>query len=129
MAISRSCGGRYVTSRSPIVIDPPVGFSSPAIIRSTVDFPLPDGPTSTRNSPSAISSERSREATNPFGYVLSTCARVISAIGVSLSGASDGALSALHGASRQTLDDSSLEQEHHDRHGHRCNDGSGKDLP
>ena len=34
---------------------PPVMLSSPAIIRSSVDLPQPDGPTSTANSPSSIS--------------------------------------------------------------------------
>jgi hypothetical protein len=33
--------------------------SSPAMIRSSVDFPQPDGPTSTRNSPSAMASSMS----------------------------------------------------------------------
>ena len=41
---------------------PPVTSSSPAIIRSSVDLPQPEGPTRTRNSPSAISSETSSTA-------------------------------------------------------------------
>jgi len=36
-------------------ISPEVTSSSPAIIRSIVDLPQPDGPTSTTNSSSAIS--------------------------------------------------------------------------
>ncbi len=36
-------------------IVPPVMLSSPAIIRSSVDLPQPEGPTSTTNSPSAMS--------------------------------------------------------------------------
>jgi hypothetical protein len=36
---------------------PPVMSSSPASMRSSVDLPQPDGPTSTMNSPSAMSSE------------------------------------------------------------------------
>jgi hypothetical protein len=51
--MSRSFGSSALTTRSPIAISPSV--SSPAIIRSSVDLPQPDGPTSTMNSPSAIS--------------------------------------------------------------------------
>ena len=54
MAMSRSFGGRLLTTRSPMRISPAVMFSSPAIIRSKVDLPQPDGPTSTTNSPSPI---------------------------------------------------------------------------
>src|SRR5258708_27603193 len=55
MAMSRSFGGTLLTTRSPILISPEVIFSRPAIIRSSVDLPQPDGPTSTTNSPSPIS--------------------------------------------------------------------------
>src|SRR6185437_739523 len=54
MATSRSFGGRLLTTRSPMRISPDVMFSSPAIIRSKVDLPHPEGPTSTTNSPSRI---------------------------------------------------------------------------
>ena len=40
-------------------ISPPVMLSRPAIMRSSVDFPQPDGPTSTTNSPSFTESETS----------------------------------------------------------------------
>ena len=39
-------------------------------MRSAVDLPQPDGPTSTRNSPSAMSMFNSVTATKPFGYFL-----------------------------------------------------------
>ena len=55
MAMSRSFGATSLTSRSPMRISPPETSSSPAIMRSKVDLPQPDGPTSTTNSPSAIS--------------------------------------------------------------------------
>src|SRR4029077_17053644 len=45
--MSRSLGGRSFTTRSPMVISPPVISSSPATMRSVVDLPQPDGPTST----------------------------------------------------------------------------------
>ena len=54
IAMSRSCVGRAPTSSSPIQISPAVGFTSPAIIRSTVDLPEPDGPSSVSSSPRSI---------------------------------------------------------------------------
>ena len=42
--------------------------SSPAIIRSAVDFPQPDGPTRIMNSPSGISRSISFTASVPSGY-------------------------------------------------------------
>src|SRR3954449_8135490 len=53
--MSRSLGRRSVTSRSPIRMRPSSISSRPASIRSVVDLPQPDGPTSTMNSPSWIS--------------------------------------------------------------------------
>ena len=52
--MSRSFGGTRLTTLPPIAISPSVISSSPAIIRSSVDLPQPEGPTSTQNSPSAI---------------------------------------------------------------------------
>src|ERR1700722_20207752 len=54
MAMSRSLGWTLLTTRSPIEIVPEVMFSSPASIRSRVDLPQPDGPTSTTKAPSSI---------------------------------------------------------------------------
>ncbi len=53
--MSRSFGGRSLTRFAPIRISPAVISSRPAIIRSRVDLPQPDGPTSTVNEPSAMS--------------------------------------------------------------------------
>ncbi len=55
MAMSRSFGATLFTTRPPIAISPAVMFSSPAIMRSSVDLPQPDGPTRMTNSPSSIS--------------------------------------------------------------------------
>ena len=55
MAMSRSRGGTSLTTSPPIQISPPVISSSPAIMRSVVDLPQPEGPTSTTNSSSAMS--------------------------------------------------------------------------
>ena len=63
--MSRSFGGTLFTTLSPIAIVPSVMLSSPAIIRSAVVFPQPDGPTSTTNSSSWMSSERSETAVVP----------------------------------------------------------------
>ena len=55
MAMSRSFGATLFTTRPPMAISPSVMFSSPAIMRSRVDLPQPDGPTRMTNSPSSIS--------------------------------------------------------------------------
>src|SRR4030095_1305807 len=65
MATSRCCGRSVVTSRSPIRIRPALTSSSPAIIRSTVDLPQPDGPTSATNSPGRTDSDTSLTASTP----------------------------------------------------------------
>ena len=46
--------------------------SRPAIIRSVVDLPHPEGPTNIMNSLSSISRLKSFTASNPFGYTLHT---------------------------------------------------------
>ncbi len=59
MPISRFSGGSEKagddTTRSPIAISPSVTSSRPAMQRSVVVLPQPLGPSSTMNSPSAIS--------------------------------------------------------------------------
>ncbi|MNY80994.1 hypothetical protein D3C86_2223230 [compost metagenome] len=59
MAMSRSLAGISLTTLPPMVISPAEISSSPAIMRNSVDLPQPEGPTSTTNSPSPISSEMS----------------------------------------------------------------------
>src|SRR4028119_67679 len=51
--MSRSLDFRLVTRRSPIRMSPRSTSSRPASIRRLVDLPQPEGPTRTRNSPSA----------------------------------------------------------------------------
>ena len=63
--MSRSFGGRSFTTRSPMLIVPPVISSRPAIDLSAVDFPHPEGPTSTMNSPSFTSRFRTSSAFTP----------------------------------------------------------------
>ena len=52
--MSRSFGGTSTTLRPSMRTLPASIGSSPASIRSAVDFPDPDGPTRTTSSPSAI---------------------------------------------------------------------------
>src|SRR5215204_433902 len=54
MAMSRSIGGTLLTTVLPIRISPAVIASRPAIMRSVVVLPQPDGPTKTMNSLSRI---------------------------------------------------------------------------
>ena len=54
MAMSRSLAGTRFITRSSIRSSPAVIASSPAIMRSVVDLPQPDGPSRTMNSPSSI---------------------------------------------------------------------------
>src|SRR5512134_2406908 len=60
MAMLLAAGGRWVTSRPAISITPPLGSSSPATSRSSVDLPHPEGPTTTTSAPSSISRSMSR---------------------------------------------------------------------
>ena len=53
--MSRSEGSSSLTTRPAIQISPSVIASSPATMRSSVDLPHPEGPTTTTNSPSPIS--------------------------------------------------------------------------
>ena len=55
METRRWAGGRWVTSTPPMKMRPPVAASSPAISRSVVDLPQPDGPRSTSIRPAAAS--------------------------------------------------------------------------
>src|SRR5262249_3935630 len=53
--------------RASILIAPPLGAVSPARMRSSVDFPQPDGPTMQRNSPGAMRRLISSSATTRAG--------------------------------------------------------------
>jgi hypothetical protein len=65
-ATPRSPGARASTRRSPMWISPVSTVSSPAIIRSRVDLPQPEGPRKAMNSPDAMSRRMSSStATEP----------------------------------------------------------------
>src|SRR2546430_4192315 len=71
MAMSRSFGGTSLTTSPSTAISPALISSSPAIIRSVVDLPQPEGPTSTTNSLSAMSRSMPRTA-SVSSYFLTT---------------------------------------------------------
>src|ERR1700759_110714 len=71
--MSRSRGEWFVTSSSARSTRPLVTSSSPAIIRKSVVFPHPDGPTRTMTSPSAISRLTSATALTPPSKTFETC--------------------------------------------------------
>src|SRR3954447_4247903 len=110
--MSRSFGAIWLTTVSPIFTSPSEMSSSPAIMRSAVDFPDPDGPTRIMNSPSLMSRSMFRTASKPSGYRLVILSRTISAIRFpSLP---------LHGARRESGHDAALEEQYEDddRDGH-----------
>src|SRR3712207_5968934 len=61
----RRQGGTADTSRPPITTRPESGRSRPATMRRIDDLPEPLGPRKVKNSPGAISSEKSLAATAP----------------------------------------------------------------
>src|SRR5687767_8622913 len=62
MASPRSFGFRPLICFPPMRILPEVSVSSPAMMRRSVVFPQPEGPSSETNSPSRISSDTSFSA-------------------------------------------------------------------
>src|SRR6476469_6274277 len=68
--MSRCAGARSLTIFPSMNSRPSLIDSSPAIIRSVVLFPHPDGPTSTTSSPSATSRSTACTATAPPSYTL-----------------------------------------------------------
>src|SRR3954452_20700060 len=70
MARLRSRGARSLTRFPSMIMSPLVMSSRPTIIRSSVDFPHPEGPTRMMNSPSLTSIDTSLTAGNPSPYFL-----------------------------------------------------------
>src|SRR3954451_1036900 len=83
MAMSRSFGATSLTTRPPMEMLPELTSSRPAIMRSVVDLPQPDGPTSTTNSWSAMSRSMPRTASTS-SYFLITLRNVTSAMSSTL---------------------------------------------
>src|ERR1700754_3254573 len=67
------------TSSPPIEIDPPVGCSSPAMQRSVVVLPQPEGPSTTTISPAAMRKLTSSTAGRPTRNCLRRCETISSA--------------------------------------------------
>src|SRR5882762_6168091 len=89
MAMSRSFGGTSFTTLPPMAISPSVMSSRPAIMRSVVVLPQPDGPTSTTNSLSAMSRSMPRTA-GTSSYSFTTFRRFTCAIALSPFGRAGG---------------------------------------
>ena len=64
MAMPRLTGGRSLTRLPSMMMSPEVTSSRPAIIRSNVDLPQPEGPTKTTNSPLRTSSSMPLRTSN-----------------------------------------------------------------
>src|SRR3954462_15353707 len=79
MAMSRSLGGTSFTTVSPMITSPSVMSSRPAIMRSVVVLPQPEGPTSTTNSLSGMSRSMPQTA-GVASYIFSTLRSVTCAI-------------------------------------------------
>src|SRR2546421_4977678 len=123
--MSRSFGARWLTTSPPMTISPSVMSSRPAIMRSAVDFPHPDGPTRIMNSPSLMSRLMCLTASKPSSYRFVTSRNSISAK-VAL-------LLSLDCARGKARDDAPLEEQDHDDDGHgdddrRRRDGAGRHL-
>ena len=71
MPKSRLLGGRAEMLRPPCSMRPVVWMSSPAMARSSVVLPQPEGPRKQTNSPSVISSEMSSSAVNAPNFLVS----------------------------------------------------------
>src|SRR6202049_4837808 len=115
MAMSRARGAGSLTTRSAMRTSPSVISSRPAIMRSAVVLPQPDGPTRQMNSPSAMSRLSLSTASVPAAYRL-----------VRLSSTTRAIRSAsLHRTREHAADEISLESEkHNERHDDR-DDGTG----
>ena len=62
MLTSRSAAEKFVTSRAPIIMRPAVAISRPAISRSVVVLPQPEGPSSVTSWPAPMVKETPRTA-------------------------------------------------------------------
>src|SRR6476619_1653732 len=114
--MSRARGARCVTSRPPIEMVPADVSSSPAISRSSVDLPHPEGPTRTMNLPSCTVSETSSSARTLPANSLVTWSTTISAISLS---------SSCHRAGGQPEGDPPLDDHEEDQNRDRCQDRAG----
>src|SRR5262245_35025795 len=95
MPTLRWFGGTHVMSRPSIVISPAVGFSKPAIIRSVVVLPQPEGPRNDTNSPFSTARLKSMTAAvSPKYFWTPVSSRNAMRLLAALAGAGDGDLAA-----------------------------------
>src|SRR5918993_228346 len=93
IAMSRSSGGTSFIGRSPKKSWPLVGRSNPASMLRVVVLPQPDGPSSTRSSPSRISRYRCFTATlPPSNCLLTSTKRICLFVALSADRAAGGAM-------------------------------------
>src|SRR5215831_15622194 len=71
MTVLRRWGGSSFTRRPRIRISPASGWTNPAISRSSVVLPQPEGPSSVANSPSGTASDTSATASTSAKRLLS----------------------------------------------------------
>src|SRR4051812_33309404 len=112
-----------------MIMSPEVMSSRPTIIRSSVDFPQPDGPTRMTNSPSAMSRLTPFTARKPSPYCLTMSFMVMAAIGSPSWDGRRARASALDGTLGQAGHDLTLEEQDEDDHGDGHDDGRGGDRP
>src|SRR4051812_28501127 len=98
-------------------MSPEVMSSSPTIMRSSVDFPQPDGPTRIMNSPSSTSMLTSFTAGKPSPYFLTMFFISMAAM-----------TSSLHCAGGEAGDDLALEQQDDDHDGNGHHDRGCREL-
>src|SRR5437773_6830145 len=117
MAMSRSFAGTSFTTSPPMAISPSVMSSKPAIMRSVVVLPQPEGPTSTTNSLSAMSRSMPRTA-GTSSYSLNTFRKFTCAIALAF------------GCAGSQAGDVVIHQERiDDQRRRRSQQGGGHDLP
>ncbi len=80
MLTCRFAGGTCVTSPPRSRMRPELGSSKPAIMRSVVVLPQPDGPSIEKNSPSRISNETSSTATTSSKRFVTDSRTIASAV-------------------------------------------------
>src|SRR5262245_9302881 len=110
------------TSRPPITISPESASSRPATARRIVLFPHPDGPSRTRNSPSAIRSETSLTAST-LPKRLTRCLIRMSATRL----LPPRVRSLLERPGHGSLHEPALEDQEDDEHGEHRHHGGGRD--
>src|SRR5829696_4972340 len=120
MATCRVFGSASVTSRPPISTRPAVSVSNPATHFKVVVLPAPEGPSSTKNSPSPTSRSRPSSATN-FPYSLRTERKAR----VAILSHQPPALS-LHRSERQTTNQEPLDRKREQQRRDEGNQGRGR---